>query len=332
MNNNYKLTLDTSGWDFMIFQDSRPVTINKNTIKIIRYHDAIPLSDVDCMNDGTCSYHSQTLTRCKNDSFFVCNSEPTRESLISIIPELENRSCTLPYALPTIYKKSIDSNILKKIFIQRLSSLILNKDERNIRAEKINNAGEFNYILALSTLEPRKNYVSLIRAWELLRNKKGIKHKLVIVANKGWKYEEIKHAMKPGVENGSIIHLEKIPAEEISYLYSHASAFVFPSYNEGFGFPPLEAMQCECPVVVSDIKPHRWVMGDAALYCNPYSVDSIADAIGQLIASENADGLRQDLIAKGLKRIQKYHLDVISEQWQNLFDQLKAKAQIHKSR
>lgn len=283
------------------------------------------------MNEDLSSTHSQTLSKCKNDSIYVCNSEPTREALIDIIPELENRSYTVPYALSNVYKKSIDSNILKNIFIQRLSSIILEKSERNIRAEKINHEGEFKYILALATFDPKKNYVSLVRAWELLRNKKRINHKLVIVANQGWKDEEIKNAMKAGINSGDIIHLEKIPPEEISYLYSHASAFVFPSYTEGFGFPPIEAMQCECPVVASDIKPHRWVMGDAALYCNPYSVDSIAEAIEQLVASENAEGLRQDLIAKGLKRIQLYHLDVISQQWQELFDKLKAKSPIQQN-
>lgn len=129
--------------------------------------------------------------------------------------------------------------------------------------------------------------------------------------------------MRPHIEQGNILHLSGIPLEEMPYLFSHASAFVFPSYNEGFGLPPLEAMQCECPTIVSDIKVHREVMGDASLYCNPYDIQSIADAIERLISSSEAEHLRAQLIAKGLAKVQLYTPEKVGDQWLEFFKKLK---------
>ena len=91
----------------------------------------------------------------------------------------------------------------------------------------------------------------------------------MIVGSPGWKYEPILDAMRNLIERGELVHLEKVPSEEMRVLYTHAEAFVFPSNYEGFGFPPLEAMQCGAPVIASDIATHRWVLGDAALVLQP---------------------------------------------------------------
>jgi glycosyltransferase involved in cell wall biosynthesis len=86
---------------------------------------------------------------------------------------------------------------------------------------------------------------------------------------------------------------------ELKSLYAHATAFVFPSLYEGFGLPPLEAMICGCPVIVSDIPPHREVCGEAALYCNPHDIDDIAQKILSVMSNT---GLRHRLSEKGHKR------------------------------
>lgn len=321
--NNLAIDLDTSAWDFMIFQDLRPVTVRPNTVKIIRYHDAIPITDIDMIGKGDHEFHSQVLLKCRNDSFFVCNSTATRDSLLSIIPDLENKSATIPYALPIGFKKQQDRARLLRIVNRRLSSQILKTEKIAALREQLAKEDAFPYILTISTLQPRKNQLSLIRAWEILRDQKGIKHKLIIVANPGWKNQEIISAMEPHIESGDIIHLDNVTPDEMPFIYSHAAAFVFPSYSEGFGLPPMEAMQCECPVVVSDISAHRAVLSDAAIYSDPYNVHDIANAIEQLIIFPEAEKLREQLIQKGLERVALYTPERVGQQWLSLFEQLK---------
>jgi glycosyltransferase involved in cell wall biosynthesis len=129
--------------------------------------------------------------------------------------------------------------------------------------------------------------------------------------------------MRELIHRGDLIHLENVSPEELRVLYTHSEAFVFPSLAEGFGFPPMEAMLCDTPVVVSDIPAHRWVMGDAALYCDPYDVASITSTVERLVASDESTALRADLIACGRKRVKLYSLDQCSDQWVDLLNRLK---------
>lgn len=310
---NRSLNLDTSQFDFAVFQDQRPYTVSENTTKIIRYHDAIPLTDIDTSEAAFGMSHANAMRLCTWDSFYVCNSEPTMESLLKINPCLERRSTVIPYMMPDFYHRKDDALRLKQII------------ENRAVHRKYLPEDNFNYVLSVGTLEPRKNYISLIHAFQkfiLKNNNQSLK--LIIVGNPGWKNAAILHEMQALIEKGILIHLENVAPEEMSYLYSHALTFVFPSYNEGFGMPPVEALLCECPVIASDIKAHRWVLGDAAMYCNPYDIDSIANCLEKMIAVPEAMQLRQDFQQKGLLRAQLYSSDAIKEQWQTLFAKLKA--------
>jgi glycosyltransferase involved in cell wall biosynthesis len=109
-------------------------------------------------------------------------------------------------------------------------------------------------------------------------------------------------------------------------LYTHAEVFVFPSYYEGFGFPPLEAMQCGTPVIASDIASHRWVLGDAPVYCSPYDPASIAQAIERLVASGESAVLRRSAIARGHEQVKRYRPEVCARQWVALLERLRAKS------
>jgi glycosyltransferase involved in cell wall biosynthesis len=321
---NYNVKLDTRGWDFVIFQFLRNVQVSPGTTKIIRYHDSIALKDMDVAVPGGAAAQGADLLRSTSDSYYVCNSGPTRDDLVAIAPELEDRSCVIPPILAD-YKKTLHQQTLLHIIRRGFSSLLLNEERQKQIHEQISHDSDFRYILILGTLEPRKNHITLIRAWERIRAYKQSSLKLVVVGSPGWKYSDIASAMKPHVRDGNIIHLEKILPEDMSYLYSHADAFVFPSYNEGFGIPPLEAMQCECPVIVSDIGTHRWVCADAALYCNPYDVDSLVKCLESLLFATDSMGLRQELINKGLERVKLYSADRIGEMWQSLFQRIRTK-------
>lgn len=320
---NKPIYLDTSAYDFAVFLEPTPISVSPNTIKIVRYHDAIPITDPDFGSRFSSRRNFNLLKLCTKNSYFVCNSEPTRNTLLSIYPELESKTFVIPCLMLNDYKKLTNEEIVKKIMVSKLSKHLTTSDHLSMIRKKIHDLPHLDYIFNLATLEPRKNHINLIRAWEKLQYQQANPLKLVIAANPGWLSKEIEALMQPHVEMGNIIHLNNLSIEEIAYLFSHAKAFVFPSYTEGFGLPPLEAMQCECPTIVSDIPTHRWVMGDASLYCNPYDVNSLADAINKLTDQPNANEIRQDLIQKGLIQVKQYTEDAVKEKWAELFDKIR---------
>jgi glycosyltransferase involved in cell wall biosynthesis len=150
------------------------------------------------------------------------------------------------------------------------------------------------YILAVASLDPRKNLRRLIAAYMKIK-KDNIK--LVIVGEQNRVFNQ-QLGVNLSQTGKDIIWLGRVPDEALAVLYKHARLLVLPSLYEGFGLPPLEAMACGCPVVVSNVASLPEVCGDAAYYINPYDTDSIADGIDKVLSN----GLQRDsLIAKALK-------------------------------
>jgi glycosyltransferase involved in cell wall biosynthesis len=154
------------------------------------------------------------------------------------------------------------------------------------------------FLLSVGTLEPRKNLPALIQAYRRMHKNDETKLGLVIAGRTGWKSQR--------VQNDSEFHAEQIvmtgfvPKSDLVALYNLAELFIMPSLYEGFGFPPLEAMACGCPVIVSNRGSLPEVVGDAALLIDPESQDSIVDTIRML---ECSPSLRADLVSKGLDRV-----------------------------
>ena len=116
-----------------------------------------------------------------------------------------------------------------------------------------------------------------------------------------------------------VVFLDYVPEKDLPHLYSEAAAFVFPSLYEGFGLPPLEAMACGCPVIVSNAASLPEVCGDAAYYVDPYDVESIAEGIYKVLMNEI---LRQDLIAKGLERVKLFSWEKAAKEHLKVFEEV----------
>jgi glycosyltransferase involved in cell wall biosynthesis len=313
------IQLDTTGFDFLIVQGPRAFRTSKGTQQIVRYHDMIPVLEPDTMGNPLVIHWHNRAIRENREAYFVCNSEPTREDLVRIHPVLTDRSTTIPYMLSDVYSAEPNRTLLHSIMQTRRSPASGPGPSRPLPSD-------MRYIMTVSTLEPRKNFLGLIQAFNLLKanRSQGPQPKLVIVGSPGWRYEPILAAMKPLVECGDVIHLERVKSEELRVLYTHADAFVFPSTAEGFGFPPLEAMSCDVPVIASDLPAHRWVLGDAAIYCNPIDPASIAAAIQRLLGAEEGPALRKQLIARGRTRVELFTLERCGAQWQDLLARLQS--------
>ena len=158
-------------------------------------------------------------------------------------------------------------------------------------------------VLGVGTLEPRKNHLGLIKAFAQAQKKKKGPAMLAIAGGKGWLYEETQRLVAQLKLEGKVRFLGRVSDLELVTLYSMADVFVFPSFSEGFGIPPLEAMACGTPVITSNTSSLPEVVGDTALLVDPYDTHAISQAITQVLGN---DQLGEELRQKGYQRAQQY--------------------------
>jgi glycosyltransferase involved in cell wall biosynthesis len=169
------------------------------------------------------------------------------------------------------------------------------------------------YILSLSTLEPRKNIPHAIRCFMKLIQQENLPDlNLVLVGTKGWNYNEIFSEVQshPTLKNRVIV-TGYVSDEDLAPLYSGALAFVYPSFYEGFGLPPLEAMQCGVPVITSNTSSLPEVVGDAGLMVDPKDSDGLCQGIIDLYKQPS---LRESMSQKSLIQAQKFSWENCTKQ------------------
>jgi glycosyltransferase involved in cell wall biosynthesis len=161
-----------------------------------------------------------------------------------------------------------------------------------------------DFLLAVGSLQPRKNLVRLIRAYARLRSERqDFRPQLVIVGRKLWLASEIFDEVKRQRWADDVILTGYVADEDLPALYRAARAFVYPSLFEGFGLPPLEAMACGTPVVTSDVSSLPEITGDAALLIDPNDERALANALVEVV---NNDRLRAELREKGIAQAKKF--------------------------
>ncbi|NJK77069.1 MAG: glycosyltransferase family 4 protein [Oscillatoriales cyanobacterium RU_3_3] len=157
------------------------------------------------------------------------------------------------------------------------------------------------YILSLGTLEPRKNIDHVIRCFARLIQEQNIKDLyLVLVGTPGWKYDKImEEVSQKSWLKDRIIFTGYVPESDLAALYSGALTFVYPSFYEGFGLPPLEAMQCGVPVIASNTSSLPEVVGDAGITIDPKDASGLCQSMLEIY---NRPLLREKMSLKSLER------------------------------
>ena len=157
-----------------------------------------------------------------------------------------------------------------------------------------------NYIFFISTIEPRKNIGGLLQAFHHLRTKYSLTDTALVLAGKqGWLYEQVYETVEKLGLQDSTFFVGRVSDEELHKLYVGARCHVHPAFYEGFGLPPLEAMACGTPTVVSNTSSLPEVVGDAALMFDPNDWEEMAVAIRRLLIDEDLHG---EMREKGLRR------------------------------
>ena len=264
-----------------------PATIKRHRSlrRFTTIYDLIPLSHPEFFGNSVIRLIRSMADGLDEEDHAVCISEATRQALLAHVPRLDPaRVFVTPLAAGPAFYPECDA---EKLLASR---------------QKIHLPPGVPYFLSLCTLETRKNLEATIRAFARLHRERQIdaETRLVLVGNMGWKTEKMLSALDEAEKcRENILLTGFIPDEDLAALYSGATAFVYMSFLEGFGLPPLEAMQCGVPVITSNTSSLPEVVGDAGIMLAPDDGDGLAAAMLSL-ATDPAR--RRDLSARASVR------------------------------
>ena len=284
-----KLCLDSKAFDLYhspFFPLPNPKVLG-GIPRILTIYDMIPVLNPQLFTAKIHKTFIATLNsiNCDRD-WIICISEHTKQDFCNYTGMSSDRVFVTPLAAANHFYPVSDSQII--------SSKLQRYD-----------IPSRPYLLSLATLEPRKNLSFLIRCFgKLINEDPTLDLQLVLVGVSGWKNTDIFQAAQQNPQLQSrIIFTGYLPDVDLSAIYSGATAFVYPSLYEGFGLPPLEAMQCGTPVITSNTSSLPEVVGDAGILIDPKQEDELCHAILQVV--QNSE-LRADLALRSLERARQF--------------------------
>jgi glycosyltransferase involved in cell wall biosynthesis len=278
------------GLDLLHSPDFIP-PFRRNCKSIITVHDLAFLLYPHFLTKESARYYGQIDQAWRKTNHIIAVSEATKQDSIKMLGVPEKKITVIHEAANPIYR-------------------VVDKEKAcQIAKEKYKLDQDF--ILFVSTIEPRKNLPGLLRAYRRLRDDYKRKEILVLAGLNGWLWEEVYETVEALNLEKCVAFLGRVPSEDLVYLYNATRLFVHPSFYEGFGLTPLEAMTCGAPVIVSNTAALPEVVGDAGMMINPHDIDGLTVAMWRMLTEEE---LRQTHIEKGLKRAQKFSWEKAAEQ------------------
>ena len=235
-----------------------------NLKRFLTVYDLIAIHSPELFEAPVNLFLKQALESLGPEDFSLCISQSTKNDLCNYRPDLDpDRIFITHLGASDNFRPSTDTNAISAV------------------KKKYGIPPDTEYLLSLCTLEPRKNLDQAIRCFARVVKQEQLKNlRLVLVGPKGWDYEHIFAASSDAEEVSElIIFTDFVADEDLSPLYSGALAFIYLSLYEGFGLPPLEAMQCGTPVITSNTSSLPEVVGDAGKMFDPRDADGICQGI-----------------------------------------------------
>ena len=255
----------------------------RNCKSVITIHDLAFLLYPHFLTKESARYYGQIDQAVRRTDHIIAVSESTRQDAIKLLGVPERKITVIHEAANPMFRRL---------------------DAAEARCHVVETYGlDQGYILFVSTIEPRKNLPALLQAYRKLLDDYKRPEMLALAGSRGWLSDEVYKMVEALGLGDRVRFLGRVPTEHLVYLYNAARLLVHPSFYEGFGLPPLEAMTCGTPVVVSNVSALPEVVGDAAWLINPHDVDELTVAMWRILTDED---VRASLIAKGLKRAQMF--------------------------
>lgn len=305
--------MDTEGTDIFVAHTPWPTRVSPSTQLVVRYHDAIPVFHPHQIKYPSMHHHHHYRALMSNaeTAIFVCVSEATREDLLKLVPEAEKRSTVIPTSVSSdFYPEPEDESVVADV---------IRSYQQGGKPPSQKGGDDLQYLLMVSTIEPRKNHLRLLEAWERVRRRMP-NLKLVVVGSTGWSSGPIMQQMKKWKQRGDIFHLSGVPTADLRLLYSNATAVVCPSVAEGFDMSGIEAMMCGGPVIASDIPVHRENYDQAALYFNPYSTEELVEVMTGFLAGADRSARRDGMRHTGLVHAKRFRRSDLAQHWGEFFE------------
>ncbi|MBU1138336.1 MAG: glycosyltransferase family 4 protein [Proteobacteria bacterium] len=253
-------------------------------VRMMTIYDIIPLIHPEYFADGFVDeFRPIVQSFSPRDDFLFTISECTKNDICSYFAMDPDRVFVTPLAAsPELYYPELDQDVINEV-----------KQKFHIP--------DGRYFLTLATVEKRKNLQMSMKCFREILKEPGCEDlSFVLVGTRGWKVKELLEEIDndPILQN-RVIFTGFIPDKYLSAIYSGAEAFLYPSLYEGFGLPPLEAMQCGLPVIASNTSSLPEVVGDAGILVDPEDKDQICQAMMHLLGDR---AVRDEYAQKGLVR------------------------------
>jgi glycosyltransferase involved in cell wall biosynthesis len=246
---------------------------------IVTVHDLSFIRYPECADRGLVAYLSVVVPRSlRRADLILADSAWTRQDIVTLLGIPAEKIVVVPAGVSAEYHPINDSSILN--------------------AARVRYRLPGRFILHVGTLEPRKNLVRLLQAFQRIADQEPEIH-LVLVGSKGWLYQDIFASVERLRLAQRVVFPGYVADADLPAIYNLATVFAYPSLYEGFGIPPLEAMACGVPVVCSNSSSLPEVVGDAAVQVEPTDTDALAAALLRLLSD---DTLRHSLRSRGLAR------------------------------
>ncbi len=292
------IEISTMGLDVLHSPDFIP-PFHRNCRSVITIHDLVFILYPHFLSKDAARYYGQIDQAVRHTDAIIAVSEATKRDIMRLVGVPESKITVIYEAASPIFRPIDATDVRKRV------------------SDRFGVHGDF--LLFVSTIEPRKNVPTLLKAMRQLIDDYRTEVKLVLAGEKGWLYDDVFRLVNDLQLEDDVVFLGRVSTEELLWLYNSAQALVAPSIYEGFGLPPLEAMACGTPVVVSNVSSLPEVVADAGLLIDPYDVDEITVAMWRVLTDED---LRATLIEKGLKRAGHFSWDKAAEQTLELYHSL----------
>lgn len=255
---------------------------------------------INTIHDLTCWDYPETMKFLSRNYFkiSILNAKKVSEKIITVSEFSKKRIMD-----KLKYKKV-------KVIYNGVSEVFLKENNSFEEIEVLKKLGiEKKYIMSLGTLEPRKNLKLLIGAFsELVINNK-FEYDLVLVGRKGWKMDNILDQLEDKVKK-KIVFTGFVNDQHLPIIYKNTELFIFPSIYEGFGIPPIEAMQMEALVLASDIEVFKEILGESANYFKNDNLKELEKKIIEIVNLSKSE--KMELIKKGVENSRKFRWGIES--------------------